>query len=87
MQESEIPMTLDGWKLKISSKIALDLLYSILAGLDVSRALFIDCHYDISLQVRNSSGKLFLFFDKNYLEILKKKLVILNFKKSDPIEN
>jgi hypothetical protein len=41
MQESEIPMTLDGWKLKISSKIASDLLNSILAELDVSRALSI----------------------------------------------
>jgi hypothetical protein len=36
IQESEIPMTLDGWKLKILSKIASDLLNSILVGLDVT---------------------------------------------------
>ncbi len=38
-QESEIPMTFDGWKLKISSKIASDLLNSILAEFEVSRTL------------------------------------------------
>jgi len=41
IQESEIPMTLDGWKLKILSKIASDLLNSILVGLDVTRKLSI----------------------------------------------
>ncbi len=38
-QEREIPMTFEGRKLKISSKIASDLLNSILAEFEVSRTL------------------------------------------------
>jgi hypothetical protein len=39
IQEREIPMIFEGWKLKISSKIASDLLNSILAEFEVSRTL------------------------------------------------